>query len=120
MEFTTKPAPEPEEDYVHPPYGIPGNIIFEVIEYHADNGLSIGESWADGCIQWEVEGLGIKGVLEEMGVDHKEYRDGVYVVMDANAFYHKGTWGFDDDDVTYECKGIRPAFQSERVALGVA
>ncbi len=97
-------ANDNSEDFELPKYSDIGRALVRV----TNDGGSFGKfSYevidSDGCTFWINEGVGFDYWLEHEVVFDSP---GVYLIEGIVGHYYRGTWGFDDDDETWEFKSV--------------
>lgn len=108
--------PEREEpDY--PKYSDPGEIVLQLYgpaEPYASGAPSVYR-WSfdmidhDGCTFWIQEGEGFEYWVDQLDFPHPGY----WVIPNITGTYHRGEWGFTDDDVDWDHEDPRPARWSD-------
>lgn len=120
MIFTKDPTPEPEEKF---DFSSPEDVLIEVI---ADDDPHQRWDWkgfkietctvikgGNGAASYEhAYGGFLDYTMEEIADCPK--CEGWFVVEAVTAVYHRGDGWTTDDDMDFECTGIRPATDEER------
>ena len=107
-------AAPPSYESTLPKYGDRGDIL--VIVSAKGDGDGVYDREYDvldhsGGAYWIGEGIGFDYWMDQ----DCEFPDagGAFVVEGVRGYYHKGTWGFDDDTEDWEYDAIRPATARE-------
>lgn len=103
MEFTLIDD-GPSDDHVLPSYSTPGHMLFKVI---GRDGFR-PKDWevelidhGDGAPFWVIEGGFPDYWFNDLFASEIKC-PGLYLIKNVIGHYHKGVWGFSDDDVEWE------------------
>lgn len=108
--------PQPDDNDL-PHYSDPGRILFlvhgvyEDEPYKGEVELEIFDF--DGSVFWINEGVGCDYWLGVHFAASDFPFPGWYVVEGITGYYHRGTFGFDDDTEDWEFTALRPATADE-------
>lgn len=115
--FTNDPQPEEEEEFN---FSSPEDVLVHVLQegeqlfdwsshfidsctiLNPSNGAASYEQSYGGFLDYTIEGL-----IDCPG-------EGWFVVQGITAVYYKGDGWMTDDDMEFDCKGVRPATDAER------
>lgn len=106
-----------EDEYELPSYGEYGKIIVEIlgkvdVSWHPKWEWEIDRHTYEGSAFWINEGMGIDYFVNSHILDDIPH-EGIWVIDNIKGYYHKGEWGFTDDDEEWEWGDIRLATQDE-------
>jgi len=107
-----------EDEYDLPSYGEYGKIIVEVLGKidttfnHCKWEWEIDRYTYEGSAFWINEGMGMDYFINSYILEDIPH-EGIWVIDNIKGYYHKGDWGFTDDDEEWEWGEVRLATEEE-------